>query len=600
MNKGPALLRSILQEAHSRSFPIVFVVAGSGQIARCAIEGGAHFLMILNAGLYRIAGVSSRGSFMPFGNANDQTEELLCKQIMPRTGAFPVVAGVLVSDPVLNLEKRLQRLHELGVAGVTNWPAVGVINGRFGQALAQEGFTVEAEIEMLREASKSGFVTLGFAVSTQDAVAMAKSGVDALVLNAGLTHETQDIYEKGDRIQYTVVKVNEIIKAVKATGAEPICLFFGGSITSPEDTAELYRRTEIEGFGGGSAFERIPVAKIVTNMVRQFCSVPLHPDTPSFGEGIGEMVGTSPAMLKLFKLIKRVAPFDVNVCIEGESGVGKELVAVQLHRLSHRASQPFITLNCGAIPDTLLESEFFGHERGAFTGAVSRRLGKFELADHGTLFLDEVAELSPKAQVSLLRVIQQKEISRVGGDKKIYVDVRIVTATHQDLRARVEQGRFRADLYYRLNAITLNVPPLRSHKEDIPALVTKFLNELGPQFGKSVLGITPDFMSRLLNYSWPGNVRELRHVLCRVLLLEDGPVLQGEDFSREPVSILQESELKNPFIAEQAGQKAAHTTLLKALKITNGNKSKAAHLLGVSRKTLYSWLRKLPSKEFYV
>ena len=598
MNKGPVLLRSILKKARSSAFPIVFVVAGSGQIARCAVDGGAHFLMILSAGLYRMAGVSSLGSFMPFGNANDQTEELLRKQIMPRIGAFPVVAGIMVSDPILTLEKRFQRLNELGLAGVTNWPAVGVIQGRFGEALAKEGFSVDAEIEMLQEAKESGFVTLGFAVSTPDAVAMAKSGVDALVLNAGRTHETKDIYEKGDRIQYAVVKVNEMLKAIKATGTQPICLFFGGSITSPEDTAELYRRTEIEGFGGGSAFERIPVTKIVTNMIRQFCSVPLHSETPSFGEGMGEMVGASPVMLKLFNLIKKVAPYDVNVCIEGESGVGKELVAIQLHHLSHRASQPFITLNCGAIPDTLLESEFFGHERGAFTGAVSRRLGKFELADHGTLFLDEVAELSPKAQVSLLRVIQQKEMSRVGGDKKIPVDVRIVAATHQDLSDLVGQGRFRADLYYRLNAITLKVPPLRSHTEDIPALVNEILNELGPQFGKRILGITPDFMSRLMNYTWPGNVRELRHVLSRALLLEDVLILQGEDFPPYPVSGLQESELEGFFRTQGAGRQTDNSTLIKALKITNGNKSKAAKLLGVSRKTLYFKLGKLSQGSF--
>ena len=174
-----------------------------------------------------------------------------------------------------------------------------------------------------------------------------------------------------------------------------------------------------------------------------------------------ELVGTSPIMMQLKHLIKKIASYDVSVCIQGETGVGKELVALELHRSSHRASQPFITLNCGAMPDTLIEAELFGHEKGAFTGATDRRLGKFELADKGTLFLDEVAELSPKAQVSLLRVLQQKEISRIGGEKAISVDVRIVAATHSDLNQLVSQGRFRADLYFRLNQMTLEVPPLR-------------------------------------------------------------------------------------------------------------------------------------------
>ena len=458
MNNAPHLLRSILQEARSSSFPLIFVIPGSGQIARCAVEGGAQFLMVLNAGLYRTAGVSPVGSFMPFGNANDQTEELLRKQILPRIKDFPIVAGVMANDSVQPTPARLDRLQSLGIAGVTNWPAVGLIDGRLREALTQEGFTVEEEIEMLAEARKKGFVTFGFVTNVADAVQMSQAGVEALVFNAGWTHETQDIYEKNDRIQYAIVKVNEISNAVRSSGANPLFLFFGGSVTTPEDSAELYRRTEIHGFGGGSAFERIPVNNLVTHIVRQFCSVPRHPRVLSFGEGIGEIVGATPIMLKLYKLIERVAPFHVNVCIEGETGVGKELIALQLHRLSRRASMPFITLNCGAIPDTLLESEFFGHEKGSFTGAFTRRIGKFELAHQGTLLLDEVAELSSKAQVSLLRVIQQQEIIRVGGDKKIPVDVRIITATHQDLKALVDQGRFRADLYYRLNTLTLKVP----------------------------------------------------------------------------------------------------------------------------------------------
>jgi DNA-binding NtrC family response regulator/predicted TIM-barrel enzyme len=591
LNEGAARLKAILKKAKFADLPLIFVIPGSGQIARCAIEGGAQFLMVLNVGLYRTAGVSPLGSYLPFGNANDQTEALLRNQIIPRARGVPIVAGILACDPTMPLGKRLHRLQQLGVGGIANWPFAGLVEGRLGETFAQEGFNFKSERQMLIEAKEKGFATFGFTAFPEDSAAMADSGVDALVLNLGWTHETHDILEKGDRIQQAVASVNAMLEAVGTTGKAPICLFFGGSITSPEDTAELYRRTGVVGFGGGSAFERIPVVKLITNTVKKFCSVPLKASAP-FDEGLGEMVGVSSHMLKVYDMVRKVAPFDVNICIEGESGVGKELVATQLHRLSQRASLPFITLNCGAIPDSLVESELFGHERGAFTGAVSRRLGKFELADSGTLFLDEVAELSSKAQVSLLRAIQQKEISRVGGEAKIPVDVRIISATLQDLGALVKEGKFRTDLFYRLNTIILRIPPLRARKQDIPALVSRLLNDLGAQFGRRVLGVTPDFMGRLMEHSWPGNVRELRHVLCRSLLLEDDSILQGDDFIPEPPLHNSVQELQEPSELSSATD-AQSEDLINALEISGGNKSKAARILGISRKTLYSRLKKI-------
>jgi two-component system response regulator HydG len=596
MHQKVSQLRWILESVRSSRYPLIFVICGSGHIARYAIDGGAHFIMVLNAGLYRMAGVSSLGSFLPFGNANDQTEELLRTQILPRSKEIPVVAGVLCNDPIMPTSDRLKRLMDLGVSGVTNWPSVGLVDGNYRNALIEENFTVTAEVEMLLEAKRMGFVPFGFVFSGPDAALMADAGIDVLILNLGWTHETYDIHEKRDRIQYSVVKINEMLEAVHGTGKDPICLYYGGAITTPEDTAELYKRTKVHGYGGGSAFERIPIAKLVTNTVKQFCSVPRQADSRLTGDGMGELVGASPAMSKLYKLIERVAPYDVNVCIEGETGVGKELVATQIHLLSHRASQPFITLNCGAIPDTLIESEFFGHEKGAFTGAVRRKLGKFELADRGTLFLDEVAELSPKAQVSLLRVLQKKEISRVGGEKAISIDVRIISATHQDLKKLVNEGKFRADLYFRLNMITLKIPPLRSRKEDIPALVDRFLAELSWQFGRNVIGVTPDFMDRLMKHSWPGNVRELRHVLCRAILLEDEPVLKGEDFVPELVLSTRDFSreiLSDDLLVKTEEMDMESHLISNALRATGGNKSKAAALLGISRKTLYAKLRKL-------
>jgi two-component system response regulator HydG len=586
-------LQAMLINAKSARYPLIFIIPGSGQIAGYGVDGGAHFVMVLNAGLYRLAGVGSLGAYMPYGNANDQTEDLLRRQILPRIRKVPIVAGIIPNDPVRPLSNRLQRMKDLGVSGITNWPYVGMFNGNFRESLNLEGITVDSEIEMLQVAAQMGFVTFGFAASAMEAFTIAKAGIHALILNAGVTHEIQDIHQKGDRIQFHLKKINEMIDAAEATGAEPIYFFFGGSITRPEDTAELYRRTKVHGYGGGSAFERIPVRHLVTNTVKQFCSVPRTSNRPAFGDEAAQIVGSSPEILKLVRLIQRVAGYDVSVLIEGESGVGKELVANQLHTLSHRSSQPYITLNCGAIPDTLIESEFFGHEKGAFTGALSRRIGKFELANHGTLFLDEVAELSPKAQVSLLRVIQQKEIFRVGGEKAIPVDVRIISATHQNLKSLVDKKLFRADLYYRLNMIKLLAPSLRAHPQDIPSLVNKFIEELGHQFDKQVLGVTPEWMGRLMQHSWPGNIRELKHVLCRAILLEDGPILKGDDFVPETVPAPESYSQQVGIALAPLVKENEFNTVIKALHAAAGNKSKAAKLLGISRKTLYAKLKQM-------
>lgn len=570
-------------------FPIVFVSPGSGLAARSAERGGAHFLMLLNAGVYRSAGANSLGCFMPYGNANDQTESLIANQITPRVNRIPLVAGFMANDPTIPMETRFNRLEKLGVAGIINWPAVGITDGSFRRVMEMDGMSVENEIKMLKAARQRGFVSQGFAFTPEEAAMMADAGTEVLVLNVGWTRESKDVYEKTDRVEMAVVKINAMLRAVRDTGRAPVCLFYGGAAILAEDSSLIYQRCHLHGHGGGSSFERIPVARMITDNVRKFRSVPRRLESRARDEGLGKIVGNSPAMSHLYKLIKRVAPFDVSVCIEGESGVGKELVAGQIHALSNRSDHSFITMNCGAIPDSLLESEFFGHEKGAFTGAVSRRLGKFELADQGTLFLDEVAELSPKAQVSLLRVLQQKEISRVGGEKAMPVDPRIITATHQDLKTLVEAGRFRADLYFRLNMITLQVPPLRRRTHDLPALVSTFLEELSPGFGREVIGVSQGFMARLSQYSWPGNVRELKHVITRAILLEDGPILHGENFLPDPGAT---SGAGTPKGGGPVSLEAEAKLLDKALQAAGGNKSKAALALGISRKTLYARLKR--------
>lgn len=575
-----ASIRDIIQESTRSSAPIISVVAGTGLIAKLSIASGADLIIALNAGMYRHMGHGSLTSFLPFVNANDQTEELLRQHILPHTKSVPVVAGVFASDPTQPLKTRLERLKELGVQGITNWPAIGFIDGTFREHLEAEGLGVASEIEMLRLARELGFVAFGFALSARDAYRFAESGVEALILNVGLTFELEDTIEKRNQLQLSITKAKEMLSMAHKSGNKPFSLVYGGVITEPEDFAEFLEQVPINGYAGGSAFERFPVNEAIDTRVGSFKDVILYNSGKKRLFKFGSLIGSSQAMKNLFKLIQKIAPYDVNVCIDGESGTGKELVANQIHMLSPRKNNPFITINCGAIPDTLIESEFFGYEKGAFTGAVFQKPGKFELADKGTLFLDEIADLSPHGQVALLRVIQQGEIVRLGGQKPIPVDVRILCASNQNLEKLVAENKFRVDLYFRLSAVMLKIPPLRERKSDIPLLVTNQLNKLSLKFNKKLVGTTTDFMDRLKEYSWPGNVRELEQVITRHAIIEEKPVLEGNP-SLFANLIAGNNKEEQPDKRKRA---------LKALANAGDNKTKAASALGISRKTLYQWL----------
>jgi two-component system response regulator HydG len=343
----------------------------------------------------------------------------------------------------------------------------------------------------------------------------------------------------------------------------------------------LFRQAKVDGLAGGSVFERLPVQAITYNFMRRCKSLRIVERT-SDPPHRKQMVGQSAAFCEMIAVIERVAPYDANVVIEGETGVGKELAANLIHELSPRAKQPFITLNCGAIPPGLLESELFGHERGSFTGADRRRIGKFELANGGTLLLDEIADLSPAAQVALLRVLQQREVIRVGADIPIPLNVRVIAATNRSLGDLVKEGKFRSDLYYRLSTITLEVAPLRERKQDLPVLVNAFLEKMGAEHDMGPLTIDKTFEDNLMEHDWPGNIRELHHVLSRSAILEDGPILRGVYF--------------RPFNAKQnILEKSIRKTITpddarEAVVRFGGNKSLAAKHLKVSRKTLYQKL----------
>ncbi|MFH1672377.1 MAG: sigma-54 dependent transcriptional regulator [Pseudomonadota bacterium] len=313
-------------------------------------------------------------------------------------------------------------------------------------------------------------------------------------------------------------------------------------------------------------------------------------------DGAKEIVGKSKAMEEVFKLIARVADSQATVLIQGESGTGKELIARSVHNLSSRRDKPFVAVDCGVFPEHLLQSELFGHVKGAFTGAVTDKKGLFIAADGGTLFLDEIGSISPTVQLNLLRVLQEKEVRPVGSIKSIKGDVRVVAATNVDLERAVHDGRFRRDLYYRLAVVTVKVPPLRERKTDIPPIAYHFMRKYTKIYNKDLSDITPEAMQAIMESPWPGNVRELENVMERAVLLSAGPLI---DESSLPSPIRHEGSDGNKRLkplksaTRTVSRKAEREAIQKALKNSKGNKTKAAQILGISRSSLYNKIGEL-------
>ena len=346
----------------------------------------------------------------------------------------------------------------------------------------------------------------------------------------------------------------------------------------------------------------------VSRMMKKMVSYPDRPEAEVAGEAI---VGSSPAMQPIYKMIGQVAPTGVTVLLRGESGTGKELVARAIYHHSDRADKPFLPVNCAAIPETLLESELFGHEKGAFTGALTRRIGKFEQCNGGTLFLDEIGDMTPATQAKILRVLKDQQFERLGGAERITADVRLIVATNKDLEKAMRDGSFRQDLYYRLKVVTLHLPPLHERPEDIPELVRYFLQRFGQQINRNVKDIAPRALEKLMRHHWPGNVRELENGVQRALVVAKGNTVLAEDFYlegleqeisgpekqmdfEERLQLLMEPVFKE--LAEHSKRSldadlmsAVEKILIKrALREKKGNQVQAAILLGISRNTLRS------------
>lgn len=313
----------------------------------------------------------------------------------------------------------------------------------------------------------------------------------------------------------------------------------------------------------------------------------------SEADHFGELIGSSTPLREVYGILERIALTDVTVLLEGETGTGKELAARAVHSRSRRAKGPFVVIDCGAVAPNLIESELFGHEKGAFTDAVRARQGAFELADKGTVFLDEIGELSQELQPKLLRALDQREAKRIGADKPIPFNVRIIAATNRDLEKEVKAGRFREDLYYRLSVVRIHMPPLRKRKEDIETISAHLLTAISADIGKKISGLSPEAEAALRAYAWPGNVRELRNVLGRAAALCDGSRIEARDLVLSPGSKTDTLEELGGKTLEEIEKAAIHATL----RSVSGNKTEAAKMLGIAYSTLYEKIKKYGMKE---
>jgi two-component system response regulator AtoC len=343
------------------------------------------------------------------------------------------------------------------------------------------------------------------------------------------------------------------------------------------------------------------LAELVLVIRKELATRELRNENRALREALGKryayknVIALSDKMQSVLALAERVAATNATVLLGGESGVGKDLIARVIHEHSRRAAGPFVKINSTAIPENLLESELFGYEKGAFSGATASKPGKFEIADRGTLFLDEIGDVPPATQVKLLRVLQDREFERLGGTKTLKVDVRLIAATNRDLRAAIEEGAFREDLYYRLNVVAIDIPPLREHKEDIPALAEFFLDKIARESSQPVRKLKPDALRKLIDYHWPGNVRELENVVTRAATLALGDILEAADvqLDSESSSRRSASSAKPILPPGMTLEQWEEEMIREALRQANGNKSQAARALGLSRNALRYRLSKM-------
>ncbi|UCF04181.1 MAG: PEP-CTERM-box response regulator transcription factor [bacterium] len=453
----------------------------------------------------------------------------------------------------------------------------------------------EAILKQIGWAFKKDFsiVTAGTVGDALDAVKSSKP--DLMLLDLSLTGDPQQL--EGFQILETALSVNPLLKVIVMTGHD-----------ERENALRAIEKGAFDFYTKPISTDELRVilsrAAYLRSLEQEIRKLREHPGKHYEFENI---IAMSASMQEIFRTVKRVAPTDVSVLITGESGTGKELIARAIHRRSSRSSCPFVPINCGAIPENLLESELFGHEKGSFTGAHAARAGKFETADGGTIFLDEIGELTPNLQVKILRFLQDQVIERVGGREPIQVNVRIIAATNRDLNQMLEEHQFREDLFYRINTININLPPLRERDEDILLLAMHFLHHYNTELSRNIRGFSKPAQQILENYEWPGNIRELENRIKRAVIMAPGRMIQPEDMDLSESEVTERdsagsaSQTETPDhlrgVSVQMTLKEARDTLERRLITSTllrlgGNISATAQELAVSRPTLHDLIKK--------
>ncbi len=588
---------------------IVGAAVGSGFAAKYAIKGGADLLLVLNAGRFRAAGVPSLAAYMPFENCNDTVMSLGSKEIIPQAKGVPVIIGVCATDPYLNTKVLIKEIRNNGFMGINNFPTVSILDGNYRVLLEENDIGFDREVELIKQASQVGVFTVAFVFNENEALAMVDAGVDMLCVNFGFTLGGYNGVKHGLTIQEATNKAIKIFDVVDKTRPAVFKMVYGGPITNPDTLGDLICATGAHGYIGGSAIERIPIENNITEIMKEFKGLLKLKEENLFlkqqlarRDGLEDIIGNSDIMQELYETIVKVAETDANVLITGESGTGKDLVSRAIHLRSKRKTATYIKINCASIPFSLLESELFGHEKGAYTGAHIRHIGRFERANGGTLFLDEIAEMEIGLQSKMLRVIEDREFERVGGSETISVDVRLISATNQDLSYAMSEKSFRQDLFYRLNVLSIRIPPLRERKEDIPLLVNYFINKINNKFGFKIKKIESAALDAALEYDWPGNVRELEHALERAAVLGDKVTIMGKYLPRDTNKIKVQKKAFG-FIGEGLDSDSLvrvsdREKVIQALENNYWNITRAAATLCISRKTLYVWLKKLNIEKY--
>lgn len=600
-----SILDTLLTSVQNKE-PLIGVSIGNGRSALQASQGGADFLLALNAGRFRMSGVASTAGMLPFSNSNEMVFDFATKEILPRVDSIPVLFGACAQDPTISHEDLLHKITVAGFQGVNNFPSVSLIDGRYREFLESDEAGFDLEVALLKKAHQQGLFTVAFAVTLQEAVSMASANVDVLCLHFGWTyiHRGREA-ELGPSIDEMIEKANRVFSAIKKINPSIIPMIYGGSVVRNAEMMErFYKETEVVGYIGGSVFEVMPVENSIKDATDRFKSInhvkELEQENQKLKQLIQQraqraVIGNSFVMQDLITKIKKIAPFDNNVLVLGESGTGKDLVVRALHYHSLRATAPLIKLNCAAIAKELIESELFGHEKGAFIGADKQHIGRFEAAHRGTLFLDNITELDLALQAKLLRVIQDKEFERVGGNDTIAIDVRIISTTNKDIQQELNAGRFREDLYYLLNVVTLQLPPLRLHKEDIPLYVSSFMDEINEKNSTRII-LGTGVMEAIMTYDWPGNVRELKNVLERGTILSDGHVLDINCLPSTIHRVLPMDEAVNHI--KNTSMILEKELIISELNKANWNQSKVANHLGITRRTLYNKIKKYEINKF--